>query len=425
MSYSGQTVGIVRYHENDKVNKLFVEGRDKNIPIEKMFEGVEKILGSRGTWGVVPLISRYSQGVMSFGDMVSAYLRIEVGVVTSVSENSEREDMLDEYLVQKQTYQHGKGEDCTEFSRKQVCEYVKRDVFRNCVFLSDDRETFREPSFITGTFDEERSQAVDICNILLRLLDKQDYSVQEKVMWWISYRDDIRKRIQRLRGHYIKSMSSSFKLEFLVWSKNTDRCPSFAEFVKFCDGCDEGKIGDDLLDLNIDKDIFRVFLDTFLSVFYPKLRFRDHMKHRLLSEVVTTSEEAFAILVLENNYKRWKWMSTLVDLESESLTEPQPLLVYQENLRPRKDGKPNAGDWTEEGLARMNELYDMVDEKRNDRKDFEKDLMRMYVSGISEEELTSGWMESINAKRKRQDKDLKKRVKVKNRLKDVVIIGIN
>ena len=71
----------------------------------------------------------------------------------------------------------------------------------------------------------------------------------------------------------------------------------------------------------------------------------------------------------------------------------------------------------------MNELCDMVDEKRNNRKDFEKDLMRMYVCGISEDELNTGWMESINVKRKRLDKGLKQRVKVKNRLKDVVIIG--
>ena len=426
MSYSGQTVGIVRYHENDKVNKLFVEGKNGNIRIEEMFQGIEPILGCRGTWGIVPIISDYNRGLIDFQQMVTAYLSKEVVVVPSLSD-SEREVKLDEYLIQKQTYERGEGEDCTEFTKKQVGEYVKRDVFRNVVFLSDDRETFREPSFVIGMSDDEKSQAVDICHILLKILDKQDYSLKQKVKWWISYRDVIRKRIQRLRGHYIKCMSLSFKTEFLKWSNNTNRYPHFSEFISLCDGCDEGKIGDDLLDLNIEKDIFRTFIDTFLSIFYPKLKFREHLKYRLLSEVITISEEAFAVLVLENNYRKWKWMSTSVDVEGEveggGVTAPQPLLIYQENLKPRKDGKPNAGDWTEEGLARMNELCDMVDEKRNNRKDFEKDLMRMYVCGISEDELNTGWMESINVKRKRLDKGLKQRVKVKNRLKDVVIIG--
>ena len=119
---------------------------------------------------------------------------------------------------------------------------------------------------------------------------------------------------------------------------------------------------------------------------------------------MTVSEEAFALLSLENNINRWEWMANIEDSDDDDLATPTtsnpPDLMYQVNPGRRKDSKVSAGPWKRIGLERMNDLLEKVAKAREGRQEFERAIQMMYRSGISADEVASGWIRSENAKKK-------------------------
>ena len=131
------------------------------------------------------------------------------------------------------------------------------------------------------------------------------------------------------------------------------------------------------------------------------------MKEKLLSSFVTVSEEAFALLSLENNINRWEWMANITDSDDDDdlatpTTVNPPDLMYQCNPGRRKDSKVSAGPWKRIGLERMNDLLYKVAKARECRQEFEREIQLMYRAGISADEVASGWIKSENAKKKRK-----------------------
>ena len=178
-----------------------------------------------------------------------------------------------------------------------------------------------------------------------------------------------------------------------------------------------------LLDPNVDKDAYRAFLEITAASFFPKGEFKKYMKMNRLSEVITPSEEAFALFCFENSLKRWEWIAgnkvqNEDDTSSTALYSPQmPSLRYQRAIKKKQNSRMSAGHWTDAGMIRMIELVDKVEEKRTQREYFENELKQMYQTNCSAEEVCTGWMMTENAKkRKRAEK-----VSVKNRLAYVAL----
>ena len=180
------------------------------------------------------------------------------------------------------------------------------------------------------------------------------------------------------------------------------------------DSSEERKFAEILLDYKeMDKKIYKKYLDIAVQSCSRSTFTHDMSESEVdcFDTIVTVAEEAFAILVLENNYDKWSHIAA----EKEG-RPPQPRYMKKVDLR--KSTKNCAGDWTDEGLTRFNEIVTMVLRKREDncRGVFLSDIKKLY-----EEEMRNG----LSKKRRNRNGDdddedrpqVKQRVVVMNLLK--------
>ena len=122
---------------------------------------------------------------------------------------------------------------------------------------------------------------------------------------------------------------------------------------------------------------------------------------------VTLAEESFALLVLENNYDRWCHIAS--NKEGQTPKAKWMKKVSQTSAKT----KNAAGNWTDDGLNRYNDIIELVEEKRDSagRKLYMDGLKKLY-----EEEYNS----DKKRRKRKDDKDDhnndggKKKVRVKN-----------
>ena len=81
-----------------------------------------------------------------------------------------------------------------------------------------------------------------------------------------------------------------------------------------------------------------------------------------MSKYATISDEAFALLILENNYETWMDMA----LTGNTKTSKIPQKYTNGGMSQGKVGtsQHNKG-WSDEGLCRFNELFDLVEKNRD------------------------------------------------------------
>lgn len=185
----------------------------------------------------------------------------------------------------------------------------------------------------------------------------------------------------------------------------------------------------------IDKDILFCYLNIAMTS-TANIRFKEKMICDKLSDTVTVFEEAFAILVLENNFDRWVYMveeemkqnsceSTVREEDEETIISNKnnfvniPDVLYQKNVKVRKDNRQTAGRWTDEGMERLNELLMLIKDSRNDerRQLVEDDLMERYVNHADNN------MEAYNRRKRRlelEDENSKKKKVVVHNMLDIV-----
>ena len=407
------------FHPNEEVNEIIREGFKNSMKPEQMITSIEGILGSRGIWETYTIVNSFKNKNKTFEEMISDYFELPVLLPHSQANDEYQDKCFEDLQIQRDAYEKPTEEDITEVHEDMVKRYVKSRVFRNCIFVEESRAIFNRPNFVKSNETDEDPQAVVICNMLLRDLGLSDYNLKQKVSWWVGYRDLIHSRISYLRSQVVRRISVNFESFYHQWNSNKVKHIYFGDMMNAFDEAEQNEIANLLLDLNIDKDIYREFLDLALSTYYPLGKFNLQMKRALLSDVITPTEEAFGLLVFENNYSNWKW--TLEGKSGDDLLDmPQPKLLYQSEVKQTSvDGKTggkkkSVGHWNEDGIVRMNWLVDKIEELRGtkERQDFEKDIMKMYVAGITETEMKSGWIDT-NRKSKRMKTE---RTKVKNRL---------
>ena len=178
---------------------------------------------------------------------------------------------------------------------------------------------------------------------------------------------------------------------------------AFKKLLEYSNNCVNCKIAEGLLDYeNIDMDIYQKFLE--LSM--PSIglsTFPTNSALENLSCIVTVTEEAFALLIFENNLKRWVYLAECAiasETDDDLVPSNVPNVLYQENRKKRKDGRFTAGKWTKLGYDRMNEIVLEVQKQRKEREAFEERLRNSFFQNLDESEVSS-----ISKKRKRQDVD--------------------
>ena len=89
------------------------------------------------------------------------------------------------------------------------------------------------------------------------------------------------------------------------------------------------------------------------------------ISHSTLSSTVTIGEEAFAILVFENNFKRWIYQAEEQKGGEEQSQLVVPDVLYQQKVKKRKDNRDTAGRWTDEGMEHLNFFIKAVREYKS------------------------------------------------------------
>ena len=393
------------YHQIEDINQVILESKNNNKNFKECIIKLEKFVGSKGTREFIDVVLDYEHQRLTFDDAVLKFLSFPT-LETKVAEDIVN-DQCQLLFNQKVAYENVEEESASRFSINQVRYFLQREVFRNVIFPADSKKGFFEPSFVLmgNESKDDIPQCVSICNLLLKRLNKENYSVEEKVRWWIGHREEVFKHFSKMRSQVVRNMLTSFVAMHTKEYKNRD-CNDHDSPISMLRLLPAGseQFAEELLDLNVEKDTYRAFLDICVSAFFSKSSFRSLMKEKLISEFVTVSEEAFALLSLENNINRWEWMANITDTDEDDLATPTtanpPDLLYQNNPKKRSDCRVSAGPWKKIGLERMNDLLEKVAKAREGRRVFERTIQRMYRSGISAEEVTSGWIKSENAKKR-------------------------
>jgi hypothetical protein len=201
-------------------------------------------------------------------------------------------------------------------------------------------------------------------------------------------------------------------------------------FMKLISLCRNGvkQFGNKLLDYQgLDKDILICYLNMAMTS-VSTVKFKERMMYDKLSEVTTVSEEAFALLVFENNFERWTFLAnkelnmSMLNEEGGNGVEEEidneatlPDTLYQRKVKTRKDNRETAGQWTNEGIARLNELSDKIKETKNSncQEAIELDLTERYANSAHDSS------EAYRKKKRRMEEALeanKKRIMANNML---------
>lgn len=209
---------------------------------------------------------------------------------------------------------------------------------------------------------------------------------------------------------------TNIALEYEIHYNKKDDEGNDNEFTKMIKFCKENgpRFGNELVRYeHVNIDVLFCFLNISMTS-TATVKFKERMTYDKLSEAITIFDEAFAILIFENNFNRWVYMAEKhvnrikknettstnnsaegsieenendelshgTTEEDNSIEEDVPDVLYQVKVKQRKDKIDTAGKWKKEGMERLNELITKVQHGRNGeiREQFETVLQEKYVN---------------------------------------------
>jgi len=116
-------------------------------------------------------------------------------------------------------------------------------------------------------------------------------------------------------------------------------------------------------ELRQNKDAYTFFMKNYVSSIVGKDNFRKYSGTTLLQNFVTVSDEAFAHLVIKNNYDVWSEIGNKIInkvLNSEKLRKIDDCVTKQAFF----DKKGRGSTWSEAGKLYYNEMSDKIKEDR-------------------------------------------------------------
>ena len=104
------------------------------------------------------------------------------------------------------------------------------------------------------------------------------------------------------------------------------------------------------------------FVEYFVSAVIGKLRYKQNCCDNLMSHYASISDEAFAILIFENNLDAWVDMGLRKDTSG---TQVPRKYTNGGNSKGELGSSQHNKGWSEQGLKRFNELFDKVKMNRS------------------------------------------------------------
>lgn len=115
------------------------------------------------------------------------------------------------------------------------------------------------------------------------------------------------------------------------------------------------------------------FCENFLEPVIGTAKWKANKCKQQVRKFVTPSDEAFAVLVYENNYR--KWYECFYDHDPKNRTEKALWTSGSEQNRHGHSNKKFCG-WAREGLEHFNDVYKKVEKDRKGVPGFEKSLLQ-------------------------------------------------
>ena len=142
---------------------------------------------------------------------------------------------------------------------------------------------------------------------------------------------------------------------------------------------------DDLLQIrNTENEgAFKAFVTLILPPIVRKIRFRNHKCNKTLSNYVTVPDEAFALLILENNYLKWEAYvgRPLTNGEDESEDEEEGI---QDPRKVKSKYGRETRNWTshQNAIARYNTFVGKIVQTRKEhgQQEIEKTIMEDFAA---------------------------------------------
>lgn len=148
------------------------------------------------------------------------------------------------------------------------------------------------------------------------------------------------------------------------------------------------------------KEAFFFFAREFLPCIVKRLVFRQFKLVNLLSEFVTISDEAFTLLLLENNVARWNAMFTAGKNKADETMPSQKFQAVVNEQQVQSYGQQQSGvkdGYSMKAASRYMEYFDYVEKARNynNTDSLEMELLKRM------EDLDNGKSRGAKGKRKR------------------------
>ena len=153
-----------------------------------------------------------------------------------------------------------------------------------------------------------------------------------------------------IREYFISKTVSSFFLDFVKAHKGViNELKKHVNLIK-------------LLQLRQENNYaYFDFVEYFVSAVIGKTHYKQNSCDKLLSQYAMVSDEAFALLTLENNFDAWVDMGMRKDISGSQV--PRKYTNGGKSNGEVGSSQHNKG-WSEEGLKRFNGLFDAVKKKR-------------------------------------------------------------
>lgn len=132
------------------------------------------------------------------------------------------------------------------------------------------------------------------------------------------------------------------------------------------------------------------FVNYYVGAVIGLRHFEKHKCRKLYREYVSVSDEAFAILTLENNWERWMemarqddWTTAAVPTKWTVTRDRTASAAKKAQNRESETGNPQARryrGWSAQGINRYNQLFDQIEAERETSRatTFEDNLLRHF-----------------------------------------------
>ena len=281
-----------------------------------------------------------------------------------------------------------------QFNAFRVNEKSSLESYKQTMGFKLKADIFRKLKFVTN--DSQMEFSMDPNSLCQYVCSEMHITGAQQGSFWTAVKDTVKRMIEKQRTNATSGCKRAFQGKLtsrkhcvtILYPPNTSCCK---EIIGQEDSFDDICIRPDTLPLRNDQFLMYVdFVTYYVGAVVGLRHFEKHKCVKPYREYVTISDEAFAVLTLENNWGRWmamaqndKWTTAPVPTKWTVTRDRTAVAAKKARTAESNTGLPQARryrGWSAEGINRYNQLYDQIKIERNTERGklFEGNLLRHF-----------------------------------------------